>query len=181
MAVDIRLTYEDYCLLSTDGKRHEIIDGEHFVTPSPLTLHQRVVMRLGHHLMGYLDVRPLGEVFVAPFDVVFSRFDVVEPDLLYISKDRSSIVTRKNVQGAPDLVVEVLSEGTAHIDRNTKQKLYSRFGVREYWVIDPEAPSAEIHRAGQEGLQLVVNLPADASLTSPLFPGFSVPLSKLVE
>lgn len=181
MAVDIRLTYEDYCLLSTDGKRHEIIDGEHFVTPSPLTLHQRVVMRLGHHLMGYLDVHPLGEVFVAPFDVVFSRFDVVEPDLLYVSKDRSSIVTRKNVQGAPDLVVEILSEGTAHIDRDTKMKLYSRFGVREYWVIDPEAPSAEIHRAGKEGLHLVVNLSAGGSLTSPLLPGFTVPLSKLVE
>ena len=141
MPVDTRLTYEDYCLLSTDGKRHEIIDGEHFVTPSPLTLHQRVVMRLGYYLMAYLDAHPLGEVFAAPFDVVFSRFDIVEPDLLYISKDRSSIVTRKNVQGAPDLLVEVLSEGTAHIDRDTKLKLYSRFGVREYWVIDPDAPA----------------------------------------
>ncbi len=181
MAVDIRLTYEDYCLLSTDGKRHEIIDGEHFVTPSPLTLHQRVVMRLGYHLMAYLHDHPLGEVFSAPFDVVFSRFDVVEPDLLYISKDRSSIVTRKNVQGAPDLVVEVLSEGTAHIDRDTKLKLYSRFGVREYWVIDPEAPSAEIHRAGNEGLQLVVNLSADGSLASTLLPGLAIPLGKLIE
>ena len=120
-------------------------------------------------------------MFAAPFDVVFSRFDIVQPDLLYISKDRSSIVTRKNVQGAPDLLVEVLSEGTAHIDRDTKLKLYSRFGVREYWVIDPDAPAAEIHRAGKEGLQLALNLSADGSLASPLLPGFSVPLRSLVE
>src|SRR5438552_18973974 len=115
MPVDTRLTYEDYCLLSTDGKRHEIIDGEHFVTPSPLTLHQRVVTRLTYFLMAYLQAHPLGEVFVSPYDIVFSRFDVVEPDLLYISKERSGIITRKNVQGAPDLVVEVLSESTADI------------------------------------------------------------------
>jgi hypothetical protein len=76
MSVDSRLTYDDYCLLSTDGKRHEIINGEHFVTPSPLTLHQRVAMRLGYYLMGYIHAHPSGEVFGAPFDVVFSRFGV---------------------------------------------------------------------------------------------------------
>lgn len=89
-------------------------------------------MRLGGPLMGYLDVHPLGDVHVAPFDVVFSRFDVFEPDLLFISKDRSSTVTRKILLGAPDLAVEVPSEGTAHIDRDAKLKLCSRFGVRAY-------------------------------------------------
>lgn len=181
MPVDTRLTYDDYCLLSTDGKRHEIIDGEHFVTPSPMTPHQKVVTELTYFLVAFLKAHPIGVVFVSPFDVVFSQFDVVEPDLLYISKDRSSIVTRKNVQGAPDLVVEVLSEGTAHIDRTTKLKLYSRFGVREYWVIDPEAPAAEIHRAESSGLQLALSLSADGSLTSPLLPGFSVSIRQLVE
>lgn len=181
MPVDIRLTYEDFCLFPNDGKRHEIIDGEHIVTPSPMTPHQRVVTRLASFLFVFLEDHPLGEVFVAPYDVVFSRFDIVEPDLIYISNERSSIITRKNVQGAPDLVVEVLSESTAEIDRTTKLKLYSRFGVREFWVIDPEAPAAEIHRAGDEGLQLALNLSADGSLTSSLLPGFGIPLRKLVE
>jgi Uma2 family endonuclease len=181
MPVDTRLTYEDLCLLPNDGKRHEIIDGEHFVTPAPLTLHQRVVTRLAGYFFVFLDTHRLGEVFVSPFDVVFSRFDTVEPDLVYISRERSGILTRKNVQGAPDLVVEVLSESTADIDRTIKLKLYSRFGVREYWVIDPEKPSAEIYRATEKGLELSENSNADDSLTSPLLPGFSVSLRKLVE
>lgn len=180
MAVDIRLTYEDYCLLSTDGKRHEIIDGEHFVTPSPLTPHQRLVTRLSYFLFAYLEAHPLGEVFVAPYDVVFSRYDVVEPDLVYISKERSDIITRKNVQGSPDLLVEVLSESTSDVDRTTKLKLFGRFDVQEYWIIDPEKPSAEVYRRGKEGLHLGANLQAADELSSPLFPGFALPLSKLI-
>lgn len=180
MPVDIRLTYDDICLLPNDGKRYEIIDGELFVTPAPMTPHQRVVTRLTSYLFAFLEVHPLGEVFVSPYDVVFSRFDVVEPDLLYISKDRAGIITRKNVQGAPDLVVEVLSENTANIDRTTKLKLFARFGVREYWIIDPEKIAAEIYRQGTEGLDLATKLAAADSLSSPLFPGFTLPLAKLV-
>ena len=181
MPVDTRLTYEDFCLFPNDGKRHEIIDGEHFATPSPMTPHQRVVTRLSFFLMAYLQANRQGEVFVAPYDVVFSRFDIVEPDLVYISKERAGIITRRNVQGAPDRVVEVLSESTADIDRTTKLKLYSRFGVREFWVIDPETPAAEIHRAGEKGLELAASLSSEGSWASPLLPGFSIPLRKLVE
>ena len=137
MPVDIRLTYEDYCRLPSDGKRYEIIDGELFVTPSPFRPHQRVVTRLTRYLSTFVEENELGEVFVAPFDVVFSRFDVVEPDLLYVSKGRLSVLTEKNVQGAPDLVVEVLSPSTAETDRTIKLKLYARYGVQEHWIIDP--------------------------------------------
>jgi Uma2 family endonuclease len=179
MPVDTRLTYDDYCLLPEDGKRREIIEGELVVTPSPQTPHQRVVMRLSVHLWQYVDSRKLGEVFGAPFDVVFSEFDVVEPDLFYISNARAGVLTQKNVQGAPDLVVEVSSESTARVDRSIKLKLYGRFGVQEYWIIDPEGPSAEIHRRGEEGLTLVAKLSAADALTSPMFPGFSAPLRSL--
>jgi Uma2 family endonuclease len=181
MPVDARLTYEDYCLLPDDGKRREIIEGELFVTPSPLTPHQRAVGRIFLRLGLFVESHKLGEVFVAPFDVVFSEFDVVEPDILYVSNARASIVTNKNVQGAPDLVVEVLSEGTEKRDRTIKLKLYGKFGVDEYWTIDPNGPSAEIYRRGEEGLTLVAKLSAVDSLTSPMLPGFSVPLRKLTE
>jgi Uma2 family endonuclease len=181
MPIDIRLTYEDYCLLPNDGKRYEIIDGELFVTPSPLTRHQLVVMNLAYYLIGFVKRHDLGVVYLAPLDVVFSPYDVVEPDILYVSKARAAIVTEKNVQGAPDLVVEVLSESTAKIDRTTKLKLYARFEVREYWLIDPIKLSAEIYRLGSEGFELALQLAADDALTSPLFPGFSLPLRKLVE
>lgn len=181
MPVDIRLTYEDYCLLPNDGKRYEIIDGELFVTPSPNFLHQIVVTRLIFYLSAYLVEHPLGQVIVSPFDVVFSQFDVVEPDILYVSHARSSVLTKKNVQGSPDLLVEVLSPSTAKIDRTTKLKLYARFGVEEYWIIDPESPSAEIYRRAKATLDLTAKLDAKDSLTSPLFPGFSLALPKLVE
>ncbi len=180
MPVDIRLTYDDFCLLPNDGKRYEIIDGELFVTPAPMSAHQRVVTRLTSFLFQFLEEHQLGEVFVSPFDVVFSIHDVVEPDILFISKARSSVLTEKNVQGAPDLVVEVLSPTTAKVDRLTKLKLYARFGVEEYWIIDPDKPSAEIYRRSEKGLEFGMSLAPDRSLTSPLLPGFNLPLKKLV-
>jgi Uma2 family endonuclease len=122
-----------------------------------------------------------GEVYVAPFGVVFSLFDVVEPDILYVSKERASVITEKNVQGAPDLVVEVLSETTAEIDRTTKMKLYARHGVLEYWLIDPEECTAEVYRREARGFERVASLQPSDSLTTPLLPGFSVLLSKLAE
>ncbi|MBZ5563869.1 MAG: Uma2 family endonuclease [Acidobacteriia bacterium] len=181
MPVDTRLIYDDFCQLPDDGKRYEIIDGKLFVTPAPYLVHQRVVTRLTSYLAGFVENHKLGEVFVSPFDVVFCEFDVVEPDLLYISKARASVLTPKNVQGAPDLVVEVLSETTAKRDRSIKLKLYGQYGVQEYWVIDPDVPSADIYRRAVGGLELAAKLAAADALTSPLFPGFSLPLKKLVE
>lgn len=181
MPVDIRLTYEDYCRLPNDGKRYEIIDGELFVTPSPRSLHQIVISNLHLELGRFVKDGEIGRVLVAPLDVVLSRFDVVEPDLLFVSKSRSSTVTETNVQGAPDLVVEVLSPSTAETDRTIKLKLYARYGVQEYWIIDPYGPSAEIYRRQKKGFDPVKTLEATDSLTSPLFPGFSLPLKALVE
>ncbi len=181
MPVDIRLSYDDYCLLPNDGKRYEIIDGELFVTPSPRTAHQKVVTNLCYYLADFIKKEELGEVYVAPFDVVFSRYDIVEPDVLYISKARATVVTENNVQGAPDLVVEVLSESTADIDRTTKLKLYARFGVQEYWIIDPRICSAEVYRREKGSFELAATLHFEDSLTSPLFSGFNLPLLKLIE
>jgi Uma2 family endonuclease len=179
MPVDIRLTYDDYCLLPDDGKRYEIIDGELFATPSPRRSHQKVVTRLSRYLDEFAQKTGCGEVYVAPFDVVFSLFDVVEPDIVYVSKERVSVITEKNVQGAPDLVVEVLSETTADRDRSIKQKLYARYGVAEYWLIDPDTCTAEIYRRGTQGFDRVASLQPSDCLTTPLLPGFSVPLAQL--
>jgi len=181
MPIDTRLTYEDYCLLPNDRKRYEIIDGELFVTPSPLWRHQNVLTNLLLCLGEFVKKHDLGKVITAPLDVVFSQYDVVEPDILYVSKARSFVVTEKNIQGAPDLVVEILSEGTAKIDRTTKLKLYARYGVAEYWVIDPETCSAEIYRLVPGGYELAAKLDSTQSLTSPLFSGFTLALSRLAE
>jgi len=179
MPVDTRLTYDDYCRLPDNGRRYEIIDGELFVTPSPRRAHQKVVTQLSRVLGNFVEAGDCGEVYVAPFDVVFSLFDVVEPDILYVSKKRASVVTEENIQGAPDLVVEVLSASTAEIDRTTKLKLYARYGVQEYWLIDPERCTAEIYRREPQGFERVASLEASGSLTTPLLPGFSVTLREL--
>jgi Uma2 family endonuclease len=181
MPVDIRLTYYDFCQLPDDGKRYEIIDGELFVTPSPRITHQKIVTRLSHYLLEFVENNRLGQVFVAPLDVVFSDYDVVEPDVFYVSNERApALAEGKNVQGSPDLVVEVLSETTENRDRTIKLKLFARFDVREYWMIEPNGPSAEIYRRTPQGLEFCARLSSADLLTSPLLPGFSVPLTKLL-
>lgn len=181
--IDARLkfTYDDLELLPDDGRRHEIIDGDHFVTPSPMVRHQDVAGRLYSKLLVFLDSHPLGRVFIAPTDVVLSPIDVVVPDLLFISSERRSILTAKNVQGAPDLVLEVLSNSTRRTDEVIKRKLYERFGVVEYWVADPVVDRLRIYRRDGDAYARAVELSAEAgdSLTTPLLPGFEVPLSEI--
>ena len=176
----VKFTYEDFVKFPDDGKRHEIIDGEHYVTPAPNTKHQRIVSRLILSLGSYLEHDPIGEVFVAPFDVVFSNFNVVEPDLLYISRERRDILTDKHVQGAPDLVVEILSPGTRRTDEIKKRNLYKRF-VREYWIVDPELEITKVYRQVEGAFARVAELSAEAddTLTTPLLPGWSVALTKI--
>ncbi|PYR02422.1 MAG: hypothetical protein DMG00_28925, partial [Acidobacteria bacterium] len=109
----VKLTYDDLLMLPDDGKRHEIVDGEHYVTPSPFTKHQTVSMNLTKIFVRYLDRHPIGYLLAAPMDVVFSDFDVVEPDLLFVSRERRAVITDKHVMGAPDLVIEIVSARSA--------------------------------------------------------------------
>ena len=177
----VRLTYDDLAVFENDGLRHELIDGEHFVTPSPNTRHQRLVGRLYAAFVFYLRDRPeAGEAFLAPFDVVFTPFDVVEPDLLFIAASQSDIVTEKHVRGAPAIVIEVLSPGTKRVDETLKRALFERSGVGEYWLVDPELDRVKVFRRAADGsLSQASELAAGDSLTTPLLPGFDVPLADL--
>jgi Uma2 family endonuclease len=178
----VKLTYEDFVLFPDDGQRHELINGEHFVTPSPNRSHQTIVGNLFGLLWTHLDAHGGGQVFVAPFDVVFSDFDVVEPDVLFVSDERATrIMTAKNVQGAPDLVVEVGSPGMRRRDEKLKQQLYERFGVSEYWVVDPELELIKVYRA-IEGRYVRVHELTNAQgdmLTTPLISGLELPLARI--
>jgi Uma2 family endonuclease len=176
-----KFTYDDFLTFPGDGRRHEIIDGEHYVTPSPNTRHQALSMRLAVALGTFLEERSLGHLFSAPFDVVLSDIDVVEPDLLYVSRERADILTDQHVRGAPDLVVEILSPGTRKTDEVVKRKLYERLGVAEYWVVDPELDTVKIYRQASAGFVRAGELGAERGdiLTTPLLPGFSVALAKL--
>jgi Uma2 family endonuclease len=136
---DVKLTYDDFVLCPDDGKRHELIDGEHYVTPSPNLKHQRICGNLYWLIRSYLELHRIGQVYFAPFDVVFSNFDVVEPDLLYLSNERAAqALTPQHVRGTPELVVEIASKGTRNRDETIKRRLCERSGVEEYWVADAE-------------------------------------------
>jgi Uma2 family endonuclease len=180
---DTRLTYEDLLLFPDDGRRHELIDGEHYVTPSPNTRHQRLVRRLLSAFEDYLRTHPgAGEPFVAPLDVVISDTDVVVPDLLFIAADQHDILTDKHVRGAPALVIEILSPGTRRVDEKIKYRLFDRADVREYWLVDPELDLIKIcRRAEDNSFPRVAELTAEdaAVLTTPVLPGLEIPLSSL--
>lgn len=178
-----KLTYKDYLLFPDDGKRHEILDGEHFVTAVPYLRHQAVVGELHLWIRSFLGQNRLGRVFFAPVDVLLSKHDVVQPDLLYISNEKLAALTEKNVHGAPDLVVEVLSGSTRRIDEGLKLERYELLDVREYWTVDPSRNVARVYRRSGDRLRKEAELTAAAGdrLTTPLMPGLEIPLAEIFE
>jgi Uma2 family endonuclease len=178
----LKLTYDDFLLFPDDGKRHELIDGEHYVTASPNTRHQQILLNLTLMIGSWLEAHPIGRIFFAPFDVVFTDVDVVEPDLLYVSSARmADVVTPQHVRGAPELVVEVASPSTRSRDETIKRHLYDRSGVSEYWVVDPDIDVVRVYRRGEDGFARPTELRRDADdvLTTALLPGLELPLARV--
>jgi len=179
-ATSTKWTYEDLLLLPEDGLRHEIIDGEHYVNASPITRHQQVLYRLVIAVGNYLEEHPLGQIFFAPLDIVLSPHDVVEPDLMFISHARRQIVTVNNIQGAPDLLIEVLSPSNKRYDEVTKHALYERTGVGEYWIVDAARNTVRVFRRNAAGrYERAAELSTGEALTSPLFPTLEIHLDRI--
>ncbi len=173
------LTYEDYCALPDDGLRYEVVEGMLFSEPSPRIAHQRVALRLATILDGHVRARGLGDLFVAPVDVLLDRRTVVVPDLVFVARDRSAIVTDRAVEGAPDLIIEILSPGTTRRDRVAKMNAYARHGVIHYWLVDPDAKTLEAFQLSEGRYQLVAAVGGDEAFTPSLFPDLTVPLAEL--
>ena len=172
-----KLTYEDYASLP-DDERYELIEGELIPMPSPKKIHQRLILDLSW-ILRRLEGMGLGELFIAPFDVILSPTNVVQPDLIFVLTARAHIITEDNIRGAPDLVVEILSPSTAGYDRTTKRNLYARHAVREYWLIDPYAKTATVLILGANGYNTHAVFGEGDALTSPTLAGFSLNLSDL--
>jgi Uma2 family endonuclease len=178
----LKLTYDDFVLFPDDGKRHELIDGEHYVTPSPNVRHQQIQGDLFGLIWSYLQAHPIGRLFTARLDVVFSNHDVVEPDLLYVSNARASeMLTQPNVKGAPDLVIEIGSPSTRQRDETIKRHLYERFGVTEYWFVDPDIDVIRVYRRSGDTFARPIELSREAGdvLTTSLLPALELPLARV--
>jgi Uma2 family endonuclease len=174
------ITYELYLQLPDDGKRYEVLDGELVVSPAPSRRHQQLSKRLQYHLYRHVEVdRSLGEVYDAPFDVILSDTNVVQPDLIYVASERLGLFEERGLFGAPDLVVEILSPGTRRRDRGLKKAIYARFGVRELWLVEPDRSEVEVWRLADGAYVLEGRLGPPDTLVSGVVPELRLELAQV--
>jgi Uma2 family endonuclease len=176
----IRYNYHDYLLLPED-KRYEILDGELFVVAAPNTRHQRVSRRLAVALTQHTESRDLGEILFAPYDVVLSDENVVQPDIIFVRKERAGVIGESNVAGAPDLAIEILSPATRSKDLAVKAKIYAEFGIQEYWVVDPEADTIEVLTWSETGYVRAGVFAKTDSLRTPALPDLRLSVATVFE
>ncbi len=176
----LKATYQDYCKLP-DESRYELIEGELLMIPSPNRFHQEVAHRLNEAISRYVSDHGLGKVYFAPLDVVLSDHDVVQPDLLFVSHRRKEILKDENIQGAPDLVVEITSPSSRERDRLIKKGLYARYGVQEYWLVDLERRSIEVLSLKDAEYGLVGIFSQEDLLSTSIFPGLNLPVGTVFE
>ena len=176
----VKFTYEDY-LATPEDERYELLDG-HLIMIAALNLkHQRVLLELARRLAQFIDDRGRGELFIAPCDVYLSDTDVVQPDLLFVSREHGHLLSDGHkVRGAPDLVIEILSPSSADTDRGAKRDLYGAHGVAEYWLVDPIAETISIHRQREGILATTVTVTRGETLRSPLLAGLELHLDDIL-
>lgn len=175
----IKFTYKDYkSLPESETKRYELVEGELIMVPSPNEYHQRVSGNLEFILREFVQERNLGRIYDAPFDVHLGD-NVAQPDILFVFKERSYVITEEEIKGAPDLVIEILSPATAERDRTYKKVLYARYGVREYWIVDPKKKIIEVLTLKKEGYESFNIYKKIDTLNSSLLPGLSIKLSEV--
>ena len=174
------VTYEDYCNLP-DEERYELIDGELTMAAAPSVLHQMVQDNIGLSLNLFIRANNLGRLFYTATDVYLSDTNVVQPDLLFVSRERAHILTYGVINGAPDLVVEILSPSTARLDKVRKRELYARFRVPEYWQADAETRSVAVLTLAGEDYEVAGEYGMGETLVSPLLQGFTLEVGDIFD
>ena len=178
--VKLKFTLEDYQHLpESETKRYELLGGEIVMAPAPTFKHQDILLKLVYRLKSFVESHRSGSVAVAPLDVTLSEEDVVQPDILFISRERRGIIQEDGIHGAPDLVIEILSPATAGRDRSFKRTLYARSGIREYWLVDPETKSIEVLTLGERGYQPAGRYEKNQRLSSPLLADLEIALDEI--
>jgi Uma2 family endonuclease len=172
-----RHTYEDYAALP-EGAPYQLVEGDLLMTPSPVAGHQRLSRDICRLLDDWARKTDAGEVIPAPFDVILDDANVLQPDVLFVSRERLHII-QDWCRGAPDLVVEVLSPSNAALDRSRKTKVYARFGVKRVWLVDPAEKSFECLLLDGATYRIEAAFAEDDAVELADFPGLKVPLPQL--
>lgn len=158
-------TYEDYAKLP-EGAPYQLIGGEFVMTLSPTPYHQEISQKLEFRILSYIEKNNLGRLYHAPLDVFLSEGDVYQSDIMFISRKRLEIIGKKKIEGAPDIVIEVLSPGTAYYDLRKKYKVYEEHGVREYWIVDPELKKIEVYENQNEKFKIYSEAEGEGTVSS---------------
>jgi Uma2 family endonuclease len=164
------LTVEDYRLLPETGPRYQLIEGDLYMAPAPNRFHQDIAGNIYHIIRTYLEKRPRGKVYISPFDVYLDEINAHQPDVVYVAK-QNRILTDAGARGAPDFIAEVLSPKTAHLDKKPKRRVYTRCGVKEYWIVDPETQSIHVYFLQENPEQPAAIYSVQDTFSSSHFPG----------
>lgn len=175
---DNKYTYEDY-LHTPEGERYQLVEGFLIKEPAPATYHQHLSWKIGFILGKYITENHLGKIFAAPCDVHLDNKTVLQPDIMFISKERENIITEQNIKGTPDLTIEIISPSSAYMDLVKKKRIYAKFGVKEYWIIYPEERTAEIYTLKGNFFSLHKTFTEKDTLVSPLLKDLKIDLYKI--
>lgn len=178
-AQPIKLTYAEYRQLPDDGKRYELIDGDLYVTPSPVWTHQRISFWIAYRIGGWIAERDLGQMQAAPLDVILAGDTVVQPDHVFIRKERLATVVDRWVHGSPDLVIEILSPNTAGRDQLLKRHAYARNEIPEYWLVDPDARTVTVLGLKGRHYAQLGSVSGDRPIPSRILAGLDVNAAEL--
>src|SRR5437762_677870 len=175
------ITVHDYRQLSEGPPYFQLIEGDLVMSPSPFRYHQDILLNQALMFRQYLETNSIGKVYIAPSDVYLTELNVYQPDLYFVSNARKSILSEQGTEGAPDLVVEILSPKTAIFDKGVKREVYARTGVRELWLVDPGLKQIQVFQLDQSSDVPVATYHGNQNFQSPLFPGLDVQLEKVFQ
>lgn len=169
-----QITRYDYQDMPDGPPYYQVVEGDLIMSPSPTLYHQRIAGRIFYLISTYLAKNRVGEAFIAPLDVFLTEVNIYQPDVAFVSNQRSSIIKAEGLEGAPDLVVEILSPGTAKLDKGSKRKIYARTGVRELWLVDPDAKQIQVFELALDPDTPARTVGERGAVTTKLMPGLRI-------
>ena len=173
-----KYTYEDYLKLP-EGAPYQLINGELVMSPSPTTYHQIIANNISTLLTQYVRKNKLGTILFSPIDVYFEKHETYQPDIIFVSKERKEIIGEKKIEGAPDLVIEILSESNAYYDLKHKKNIYEKYGVKEYWIVDPIEKSVEVFEGKEKKFTLIDRKEEKGKIKSKVLTGLKIQVEEI--